>query len=449
MKESQNIEWKESWRDDYLKWICGFANAQGGKIYIGTKDDGTIVGIKNSKRLLEDIPNKIQTTLGIVADINLLSDADKEYIEISINPSSFPVNYKGEYHYRSGSTKQQLTGIALTDFLSKKMGTRWEDAVITNVSVDDLDKESFDIFRREALRHKRMTKDDLKISNQDLLERLELVQNGSLTRAAVLLFHRHPEKWFHGAYSKIGKFHGAEIEYMDEVYGSLFLQADRIIDLIYLKYLKALISYHKETRVETYPFARDAVREAVYNALIHSYWGSGIPVQIKIDDDAMYISNDCVFPTDWTVENLLQPHRSRPYNPHIAGAFYRAGYVESWGRGIKKIQEACNEYGTDDVAFVVHSGDFMIILPALKAGLVEKFDKKSNGALNGALNDNEQKIINLIVQNPNISQSNMSDATGLTRRQIQRILKKLMEAGYITREGSKKTGRWAIVHHQE
>ena len=94
MKESQNIEWKESWRDDYLKWICGFANAQGGKIYIGTKDDGTIVGVKNSKRLLEDIPNKIQTTLGIVADINLMSNADKEYIEISINPSSFPVNYK-------------------------------------------------------------------------------------------------------------------------------------------------------------------------------------------------------------------------------------------------------------------------------------------------------------------------------------------------------------------
>lgn len=44
MAESQNIEWKESWRDEYLKWICGFANAQGGKIYIGTNDDGTVIG---------------------------------------------------------------------------------------------------------------------------------------------------------------------------------------------------------------------------------------------------------------------------------------------------------------------------------------------------------------------------------------------------------------------
>ena len=124
----------------------------------------------------------------------------------------------------------------------------------------------------------------------------------------------------------------------------------------------------------------------------------------------------------------MQPHRSRPYNLHIAGAFYRAGYMESWGRGIKKIQETCNEYGTDDISFVVHSGDFMIILPALKAGLADKFDEISNGALSGALNDNNQKTINLIVQNPNISQYNMSDVTGLKRRQIQRILKKLMEA---------------------
>ncbi|MCM1120925.1 MAG: ATP-binding protein, partial [bacterium] len=63
MTESQNIEWKESWRDDYLKWICGFANAQGGSIYIGVDDAGKIVGVQNGKRLLEEIPNKIQTNL--------------------------------------------------------------------------------------------------------------------------------------------------------------------------------------------------------------------------------------------------------------------------------------------------------------------------------------------------------------------------------------------------
>ena len=61
MLESQNIEWKESWRDEYLKWICGFANAKGGKIIIGENDNGEIVGVAKAKRLMEDIPNKIQT----------------------------------------------------------------------------------------------------------------------------------------------------------------------------------------------------------------------------------------------------------------------------------------------------------------------------------------------------------------------------------------------------
>lgn len=72
MAESQNIEYKESWRDEYLKWVCGFANAQGGTIYIGIDDAGNVVGVQNVKKLMEDIPNKIQSGLGIVADVNKL-----------------------------------------------------------------------------------------------------------------------------------------------------------------------------------------------------------------------------------------------------------------------------------------------------------------------------------------------------------------------------------------
>ena len=57
MPESQNTEWKSKWKDEYLEWICGYANAQGGKIYIGCDDEGNIVGLPNARKLLEDIPN--------------------------------------------------------------------------------------------------------------------------------------------------------------------------------------------------------------------------------------------------------------------------------------------------------------------------------------------------------------------------------------------------------
>ena len=71
-KESQNIEWKSSWQDEYLKWICGFANAQGGRIYIGRDDTGKVIGVFNARKLLEDLPNKIRDRLGLMPQINLL-----------------------------------------------------------------------------------------------------------------------------------------------------------------------------------------------------------------------------------------------------------------------------------------------------------------------------------------------------------------------------------------
>ena len=103
--ESQNVEFKESWRDEYLKWVCGFANASGGYIYIGVVDGShEIVGVANSKRLMEDIPNKIVNSLGIVADVNLRQADGRDYIEIIVTPSNIPITYNGVYHYRSGST---------------------------------------------------------------------------------------------------------------------------------------------------------------------------------------------------------------------------------------------------------------------------------------------------------------------------------------------------------
>jgi len=135
MAENQNIEWKESWRDEYLKWICGFANANGGKIVIGKKDDGSVVGLKNSAKLLEDIPNKVRNILGILVDVNLYETQNGEYIEIGVEAYPYPVNYKGQYHYRTGSTKQELKGIALDKFLLQKKGKRWDGVPVPNIQL--------------------------------------------------------------------------------------------------------------------------------------------------------------------------------------------------------------------------------------------------------------------------------------------------------------------------
>lgn len=380
MAESQNIEYKESWRDEYLKWICGFANAQGGKIYIGRKDDGTVIGVKNAKKLLEDIPNKIQNKLGIVADVNRL---EKE----------------------------------------------------------GLDKESFDIFRREALRSGRMTKEDLDISNEELLDKLDLLTDGKLKRAGALCFYRQAEKIISGCYVKIGKFEGSELLYQDEVHGSLLLMADRIIDLIYLKYLKAAVSYHKETRVETYPFAREAIREAVYNALIHCNWADDNPIQIRIEEEVMYISNSSMLPFGWTAETLLEAHSSRPFNPDIARVFYRAGYIESWGRGIQKICDACKNLGTDAPEYIVHGEDIMVKFAALQSAKISdsKTPKRQIGVLNDVL---AERILMELREYPAITQRELAAKLQVPYRSLQRQMDELKRKGSIKRVGSKRYGHW-------
>ncbi len=149
--ESQNIEWKESWRDEYLKWICGFANAQGGKLYIGVRDDGTVCGTKDTKRLMDDLPNKIASTLGIVPEVNLQNRDGKDVIEIAVEASNMPIAYHGAYHFRSGSTKQELKGPALQQFLLRKTGKTWDAISHPRATLDMISPEAIEYFQRTAI----------------------------------------------------------------------------------------------------------------------------------------------------------------------------------------------------------------------------------------------------------------------------------------------------------
>lgn len=447
MAESQNIEYKESWRDEYLKWLCGFANAQGGTIYIGIDDAGNVVGVKDVKKLMEDIPNKIQSGLGIVADVNKHTKDGKDYLEIKVGPSSFPISYHGEFHYRSGATKQQLTGIALTEFITKKTGVRWEDVTVDGITVDDLDEESFKIFRREALRSKRMTEAELNISNEELLSKLKLLSNGKLKRSAVLLFYGDPSIVQVGSFVKVGKFANGTVEYHDDLEGSLISTADKVVDLIFLKYLKAKITYEHDRRVETYPFARNAIREAIYNAIAHNCYMYGTPIQIRIEEEQIIISNRCILPEGWTAETLMQPHDSIPYNPDIANVFYRAGYIETWGQGIQKICDECIALGAELPRYEILGTGIRVYFPALRSALIDQpivpkgHSAKSYGTLDGTM---ALKITDVIRRKPEITLDQLSEEVGIARRTLVRYMSAFKETGRIERVGGKRYGHWEI-----
>ena len=156
MSESQQTEWKVSWRDEYLKWICGFANAQGGILDIGRNDKGLLVGVNNFEKLLEDLPNKIRDTLGIVVDIDLLQENDRMGVRINVDPYPYPISHRGRYYYRSGSTKQERKGAALDKFLLGKTGKRWDSVPQPSVEIEDLDVRLLNWFRQEAVKRQRL-----------------------------------------------------------------------------------------------------------------------------------------------------------------------------------------------------------------------------------------------------------------------------------------------------
>ncbi|WP_340110976.1 AlbA family DNA-binding domain-containing protein [Maribellus mangrovi] len=224
MSENQNIEWKESWRDEYLKWISGFANAKGGKIFIGKNDKGEITGVENYKRLMDDIPNKIQTLLGIICDVNLHDEDGKRHIEIDVKPYDVPISYQGKYHYRSGSTKQELRGNALNEFLLKKAGKTWDDVIEPRASLSDIDPNAIEVFKKGATKSKRLPFIENENDIEPILTNLLLFENENLKRAAILLFGKTPERFFINAYVKIGRFgeSDSDLKYQEIVESNAF-----------------------------------------------------------------------------------------------------------------------------------------------------------------------------------------------------------------------------------
>ena len=405
MNESQNIEWKESWRDDYLKWICGFANAAGGKIYIGMNDSGQVVGVADAKKLLEDIPNKVRDVLGIIVDVNLLDKDGLEYVEIDVPPYSNPINYKGQYHYRSGSTKQELKGAALNRFILQRTGRHWDEFPIERAKMEELSANALNRFRKEAARSGRVDEGVLKDKTEHLLHDLRLIdEDGHLNRAALLLFHPDPERFAFGAYIKIGFFRDdkGNLEFQDEIHGALMEQVDKAMDLIKSKYLIYRISYEGISRRETPQFPVEAIRESLMNAIAHKDYASAVPIQISVFPDHITFWNAGQLPENWTTERLFESHPSSPYNPLIANAFFRSGDIESWGRGYKRILEAVSAYKLLPPKLEMISGLMITYYTDVRSQLLaQRLDERyisviEYAAQNGSINNTDvQKLLNV------------------------------------------------------
>ena len=151
MGEKHIIEYKRQWDDEWLKWICGLANADGGTMYIGITDAETVWGVQNAKKLMEDIPNKLADKMRLYPDVRLLERDGKEIIEIEISPSQDAVTLDGILYKRVGATNQIVKGQALKDFYARKMNATWDSRVIRGATLDAIDPEAIKYFLRKGI----------------------------------------------------------------------------------------------------------------------------------------------------------------------------------------------------------------------------------------------------------------------------------------------------------
>ena len=473
MKENQHIEFKQSWRDEYLQYICGFANAQGGTLYIGIDDKGEVCGIKNAHTLLENLPNQINQTMGLLAQVDLHVDEEKEYISIHVEPSDQAISYRGKFYYRSGSTLQEMNGVALTDFLFRKNNTTWDQSIVEEATLNELDAESVDYFVRKAVDAQRLDASVRELSHIQLLRKLKLVNHeDQLTMAALLLFGKDIEKWNLMASFRIGRFQQsqANLLFQDNIVCPLIHMPERVLWTLRSRYLVAPIHYEGLQRIEPLEIPEDALREMVCNAIVHKNY-LGPHIQMRVWDDKIELWNFGELPYNYTIEKLLQTHESYPRNPLIAQIFYLAGLIEQWGRGYEKIHDAFVREHLMQPTFEQARGGILVTIPREKFIAIQT--GKSIGTETATAQDNQtsQKSVQKSVQKSKEKQQAIYDLIKnkgsleplneplnelLNTERIallldipystaKRIVKDLEKKGLIVRVGSKKNGHWEIL----
>ena len=158
--------------------------------------------------------------------------------------------------------------------------------------------------------------------------------------------------------------------------------------------------------------------------------------------------NDQQLPPNTTPKSILKGIGSKPHNPLIANAFFRSGQIEAWGRGIEKMKSGCIADNLPEPEFDILPDTFSICFHIRKNTQAEGNDGGVNFGINFGVNATEQKIIDLMLQNPQIRTQDIAEKLNLTTRNIEYAIRSLKKAGIVERVGATKNGRWVVKDTQ-
>ena len=430
--EGLKIEFKES-LSNVDKEMVAFANAEGGRIFLGVSDKNKVKGIKLTNRLkseVQDIANncdppvtiKLENTPGILI------------IHISEGRSK-PYRCSSGFYMRQGPNSQKMKTSDIKKMVLSQSKIRFDEKTDKNFDFSDFDKDAFVHYLRRA-------GIDYRGDEKYALFNMGVSKGSKLNNAGILFFAKNPKKYFINAYITCARYKGTEkVKVIDrkDIEENLIVQVEDSVKFIErntrLEYeIEGL--YRKE--IPEYPI--EAIREAVLNAVMHrDYFETGANVQIDIFDDRIVITNIGGLIKPLTKEKLGKIAVRR--NPLIADLFHRAGLVEKMGTGIRRIRDVCRKHGK--IAFSVETNGYFIATFKFK-GLILPVGEKVGEKVGERLTDNQMRIIDELKKDKFVSAEGLSGKVGISKRKIEENISKLKKKGLLKRVGSARTGYWEV-----
>ena len=372
--ENDRVEFKKSTgqRTSAAKTICAMLNGLGGFVLFGVSNSGKIIGQQTSNKTLEDIAAELRRIEPpAFPDIETINVKEgKAVIALRIPGGGGPYTYDGRPYLRSGPTTSIMPKAEYERRIIERMHAtrRWEnEPVAEGVTIADLDEEEIRITLENAIQLGRVEPPSRR-EIRSILQGLELIHESKLLNAAVALYGKsdHLKVFYPQLEIRLARFRGKNRlsdftdnrQYWGHAFSLLRRAESFLLDHVPIA---GRVVPGKMVREDRPLYPPRATREALANALCHrDYTIPGGAVAVAMYDDHLEIINPGTFHFGITPEKLAQPHESKPWNPIIAGVFYRAGIIERWGTGTLNILDWCAENGNPAPAWAEQAGSVVL-----------------------------------------------------------------------------------------
>jgi ATP-dependent DNA helicase RecG len=272
---------------------------------------------------------------------------------------------------------------------------------------------------------------------KETLIHLNLLDAGQPTHAAVLLFGKQPQRFLISSEVKCLHFHGTEVRKPIPSYqiykGTVFDLVDQAVDFVMSKVARTVgtRALGPEAPVE-YELPREAVSEAIVNAVVHRDYTSNASVQVMLFSDRLEVWNPGELPPPLTVAQLRVPHASIPRNPLICDPMFLARYAEKAGSGILDMISLCREAGLPEPEFRQDGGQFVqtVWRDWLTVAVIDKL----------GLSERQKKAVAFVKTNERITNTDFQEAFQVAKRTAYRDLNEMVRKGVLQKVGTTGKG---------